>query len=184
VALTFEEAYSMGKASRLAMDQHGLGRNECIIGTRVGLAVAKYFGTTAVPVAGEVVAQNAVTGRRISGGDIEFTPDGNGEFDSTWALHLWMILDKQWLVDVTADQLDIPEKNFHIGGPLVVDTMGQAPRAGTKFAAIREDPKDPDATVGVEYTVVGDGVWRHFRPWKETHLWKPIAATAIKMLTD
>jgi hypothetical protein len=184
MALSFDQAYSVAAAARLAMDEHGLGRDQCITGGRVAFEILRYFGAARQAVAAEVIAATTLGGSKISGGGITLTPDGLGEFDSKWDGHLFIIADNQWIIDVTADQLDRPQFKLVMGGPLVVETFGVKPVPGTVYPASRIDKEDPEASVEVQYTVTASTVWRSFRPWKDERQWKPIVATAIKLLKD
>jgi len=148
--------------------------DSCIESTRVGLAVLERYGYSARPVVTGVVAANAAAIPLARRGvpvpewpkgawTVGVTAEGNhlpDRFDGHLVLVLRRAGGRRLLIDLSADQMDRPERDLRIRGPII----GALPSIWTP-----EDPLTLTSVDGVKvsyWPVLGLTTYRDSVSWQ------------------
>lgn len=166
--------------------------NSCIVSTRLGLEVLKYFGVGAAAQAVTVAAFTKAAAAAIIAGEnprdfghsvgiagtdeITMQPDGRRSWDG----HLVIRLTQQpVLIDLSADQLDRPQRGLRVPQPIIapIDDTTAFERGRSLVLESAED-----GTV-LFYTALTSRAWRKSSDWtKHQDQVRRSAATVINTL--
>jgi hypothetical protein len=174
----------------------------CVLSTRMAVDIARRYGVDAYPLSVEALVMNPIMARLDA--DHGPTPDRSGwaaqgaamvwlgkgdeaPQPGKWPGHLVAVIDRRWLLDLSADQAHRPQYDIHLTEPLVFPVTEGFLR-GRQDAVL--DVQDGEQGAGqrlVYHTTPGNDTWRTSDAWTmrehtDTHVTDVCARAVTELL--
>jgi hypothetical protein len=148
---------------RARMMEEGFKADTCVLATRIGMDALRQVRIKSAPRAVSVIASTSAHDRLVREGRFaEAALGAEGAWSvgvgirnpnnpkpakaGKWDGHLVLIVEREWLVDLSADQFNRPHKGINVPGPIVARFKPGALTASGSLAT-----RSPDGSTTVRY---------------------------------